>query len=85
MFDSLEVLQKIIEWEGDCSKGADPTVCKYCPLGNKKIQDKKLNCLDYLGLHNDALEGHNDIVASKTKQAAEEELFNLKMDILLAD
>ena len=75
--DKLKILQEIIDRHGDCEGFAVPAICKRCPLGNKLVNGKKVNCMDYLKIYNDMTE---EEVCEKYEKAAEDELFQIEME-----
>lgn len=81
MTDPEAILQRIIDDNGDCDSWATPETCKNCPLGNKQLDGKKVNCLDYLGINLFRHAGQD--AAALYKRAAEDELFNLKFNGIL--
>ena len=81
--DKIKILQEIIDRHGDCEGFAKPSICKRCPLGNKQVDGKKVNCMDYLKITQDMQE---DEVCEVYEKAAEDELFRIEMeDLLLED
>jgi len=79
--DKIGILQEIVDRNGDCSDFAGPAVCKRCPLGNKRIEDRRVNCMDYLKITEELT---TDQVEEIYKNAAQEEIFTLELeDILL--
>lgn len=47
-----EILKKIIEEEGSCTKWAKPSICKNCPLSKLKQKEdgNYLSCVEALGV-----------------------------------
>jgi len=81
--DKVAILQEIIDRQGDCRDIACPAVCKRCPLGNKSINGRKVNCMDYLNITS---EMQSDQISEKYAKAAEDELFEIEMEgVLSAD
>lgn len=50
----MDILNKIIDNEGSCTKWASPSVCKQCPLSKlrKKEDGTYLSCVEALGIDN---------------------------------
>lgn len=80
--DKVEILQEIIDRHGDCEGFANPAICKRCPLGNKQVNGRKVNCMDYLEITHEMTE---DEVLDKYEEAAAEELFRIEMESLLSE
>jgi hypothetical protein len=81
--DPVAILEKIVEENGDCEEWAGPPSCKKCPLGGKRVDGRRLSCMDYLdqlyGIHQKT----QDEVKAIYKRAAEEELFTIQLEELL--
>jgi hypothetical protein len=71
--DKLAILQEVIDRHGDCEGFAKPAICKRCPLGNKIVNGRKVNCMDYLKINTDEMT--EDEIFDTYEKAAEEELF----------
>jgi len=81
--DKKAILQTIIDHLGDCDKFTNPAICKRCPLGNKKVNGRRVNCMDYLNITEEMTE---DEVCDTYEKAAEDELFQMELeDHLLED
>ena len=81
--DKLAILQEIIDRDGDCEGFANPAICKRCPLGNKRINGNRVNCMDYLNISPDM---QDEEVCEKYVTAATDELFQIELeDVLLKD
>lgn len=81
--DPVEILQKIVESLGDCESFTRNEICKLCPLGNKIVNGRKVNCADYLKVrHSEMTE---DEIMDIYEKAAAEELLNIQMDNLLSE
>lgn len=80
--DKTAILQEIINRHGDCDDFAEPAICKRCPLGNKQVNGRKVNCMDLLKVTPDMLKEDADEVY---EQAAEDELFRIEMEGLLLE
>lgn len=80
--DKVEILQEIIDRHGDCEGFANPAICKRCPLGNKQVNGRKVNCMDYTKINNDMTD---DEIFDIYEKAAEEELFKIEMEELLSE
>ncbi len=78
----VEILQEIIDRHGDCEGFAGPAICKRCPLGNKQVNGRRVNCMDYLKITSEMTE---DEVYDKYEKAAEEELFQIEMENILSE
>jgi len=81
--DKVEILQEIIDRHGDCEGFANPAICKRCPLGNKQVNGRKVNCMDYLGVKLDEMT--EEEVFDKYENAAADELFRIEMEELLSE
>lgn len=82
--DKVAILQEIIDRHGDCEGFANPAICKRCPLGNKQVNGRKVNCMDYLGVNQDEMT--EDELCDRYEQAAADELFRIEMEeVLLED
>jgi len=48
----MDILIKIIEEEGSCTKWADPSICRQCPLSKlrRKTNGTFLSCVEALGV-----------------------------------
>lgn len=79
--NKIAILQEIIDRAGDCSDIACPAVCKKCPLGNKLINGRKVNCMDYLNVTPDM---SSDEISEKYAKAAEDELFQIEIETVLS-
>lgn len=79
--DKVAILQEIIDRGGDCEGFANPSICKRCPLGNKRVEGRKVNCMDYLGV---TPETPPEEVYDTYEKAAEEELFRLEFEEALS-
>ena len=77
-----EILQAIIDHTGDCDLFTNPAICKRCPLGNKRVEGRRVNCLDYLKI--DRQLEHNE-VCDIYEKAAEEELFLMSLEEVLSE
>lgn len=75
--DKAAILQEIVDHYGDCNEFATPAICKRCPLGNKRINGRKVNCMDFLKITE---EMHDDEVCDIYQRAAEDELFGLELE-----
>jgi hypothetical protein len=80
--DSAAILQEIIDRHGDCEGFANPAICKRCPLGNKRVGDRKVNCMDYLKISSEMTE---DEICAKYEQAAADELFRSELEDVLSE
>jgi hypothetical protein len=80
--DKVAILQEIIDRHGDCEDFAQPSICKKCPLGNKRINDRKMNCMDYLKINESHTE---DEICDIYEKAAEDELFYIELEKALED
>lgn len=80
--DEVAILQEIIDNDGDCDGFANPAICKRCPLGNKQVNGRRVNCMDYLGVH-PLME--DDLLREKYIKAAEDELFRIEMEGALSE
>lgn len=78
----VEILQEIIDRHGDCEGFANPAICKRCPLGNKQVNGRKVNCMDHLKITNEMTE---DEVFDKYEKAAEDELFQIEIEEILSE
>lgn len=81
--DKVAILQEIIDRHGDCEGFAKPAICKRCPLGNKQVEGRKVNCLDYLKI--DTMTMTEEEVFDKYEQAAADELFQIEMEEVLSE
>ena len=81
--DKVGILQEIIDRHGDCEGFANPAICKRCPLGNKQVNGRKVNCMDFLKIN--TLEMTEEEVFDKYEKAAEDELFRIEMEELLLE
>jgi hypothetical protein len=79
--DGVAILQEIIDRHGDCEGFASPAICKRCPLGNKQVDGRKVNCMDYLKISSETPE---EEVYDLYENAAAEELFRMEMEELLS-
>lgn len=75
--DKIAILQEIIDRYGDCEGFANPAICKRCPLGNKKVGGRKVNCMDYLNITEEMTE---DEVCELYQKTAEDELFRIELE-----
>lgn len=80
--DKVEILQEVIDRHGDCEGFASPAICKRCPLGNKRVNGRKMNCMDYLKINSEMTE---DEIADIYEEAAVEELFRLEFESVLSE
>lgn len=80
--DPQEILQEVIDNDGDCSDFAQPAICKRCPLGRKKVNGRTVNCMDYLNID---IEMPEEAVREIYKNAAREELFTMELENLLSE
>lgn len=80
--DKVAILQEIIDRNGDCERFASPAICKRCPLGNKRVNDRKVNCMDYLNITAELTE---DETCDKYEEAAADELFRIEIEELLSE
>ena len=80
--DGTAILQEVIDRHGDCEGLASPAICKRCPLGNKRINGKRVNCMDYLKIDSDMTD---DEIYDKYEDAAVEELFRIELEELLLE
>jgi hypothetical protein len=80
--DKAAILQEIIDRHGDCEDFAKPAICKRCPLGNKQIDGRRVNCMDYLKINQDMT---LDEILSKYEDAAADELFNMGIEEVLSE
>lgn len=80
--DKVEILQEIIDRHGDCEGFAVPAICKRCPLGNKQVNGRRVNCMDYLKITQEMTE---EEVYDKYEKAAEDELFRIEMEEVLSE
>lgn len=81
--DKVAILQEIIDRYGDCNEFATPAICKRCPLGNKRIEGRRVNCMDFLKITE---EMQDEEICEIYQKAAEDELFSLELeDHLLED
>lgn len=83
ILDPVNILQEIIDRHGDCEGFRNPAICKRCPLGNKIVNGRKMNCMDYLGV--DPSEKTEDEICDVYERAAADELMNIQMDALLSE
>lgn len=79
--DKVAILQEIIDRHGDCEDFAKPAICKRCPLGNKQVDGRRVNCMDYLKIHPDM---SLDEILTKYEDAAADELFRIEMEEALS-
>jgi hypothetical protein len=77
--DPAAILQTIIEHEGSC-EWASPAICKRCPLGNKRVNGRRVNCWDYVRSLCSVNYGDAERIAETYKACAEEELFTLELE-----
>ena len=80
--DKAAILQEIIDRNGDCEDFAKPAICKRCPLGNKQIDGRRVNCMDYLNINPDM---SIEEVLTKYEDAAADELFNMGIEEALLE
>lgn len=80
--DKVEILQEIIDRHGDCEGFANPAICKRCPLGNKRVNGRKVNCMDYLNITPEMTQDETFDVYEK---AAEDELFQIEFETALSE
>lgn len=80
--DPKLILQEVIDQDGDCSDFACPAVCKRCPLGSKRIDGRRVNCMDYLNVD---IELPEEVKRDIYKKAAEEELFTIELEEILSE
>lgn len=80
--DKVIILQEIIDRHGDCEGFANPAICKRCPLGNKQVNGRKVNCMDFLKINQEMTE---EEVWDTYEKAAEEELFRIEMEEVLSE
>lgn len=80
--DKIGILQEIIDRHGDCEGFAKPAICKRCPLGNKQVNGRKVNCMDYLNI---TPEIPPEEVFEKYEKAAEDELFKIEFEEVLSE
>jgi hypothetical protein len=80
--DKVAILQEIIDRHGDCEGFARPAICSRCPLGNKRVNGRRVNCMDYLKINPDMSE---DEVLEKYENAAADELFQIEMEEVLSE
>ena len=80
--DKVEILQEIIDRHGDCEGFAQPAICRRCPLGNKQVNGRKVNCMDYLNITNDMTE---EEILDKYEEAAADELFRIEIEEVLSE
>jgi hypothetical protein len=76
----LDILQEIIDRDGDCEDFAGPAVCKRCPLGNKTVDGRRVNCMDFLRITEQMT---SEQIEEIYKQAAQEELFRIELEEIL--
>jgi hypothetical protein len=81
--DPVDILEAIIEADGNCNDFANPSVCKRCPLGNKRVEGKRVNCMEYVGCQV-GIDSFDDI-NEKYKNAANDELFTIQLEAHLDD
>lgn len=79
--DPLVILQEVIDRDGDCEGFANPSICKRCPLGNKKVNGHRVNCVDYLNAGNMDPETAKEVYVN----AAKEEIFAIELEALLSE
>lgn len=80
--DKAAILQEIVDRHGDCEGFAKPAICKRCPLGNKRINDRRVNCMDYLNI---TPETPPEEMFEKYEKAAEDELFSMELEEALSE
>lgn len=80
--DKVAILQEIIDRHGDCEDFAQPAVCKRCPLGNKQINGRRVNCMDYLNIRP---EMSLEEILDRYEDAAADELFSIEMEEALLE
>ena len=78
----LNILQGIVAHHGDCNNMSSPSPCHDCPLGQKIVNGQHLSCVGYLGITTYSSE---EDVNALIKDAAEEELFNLQLQVALQE
>lgn len=78
--DKSEILQKIIDHLGDCDLFTTPDICKRCPLGNKRVNGRRVNCMDYLKVNE---EMNHDQICDVYLDAAEKELCDVEFEKML--
>lgn len=78
--DPVAILQEIIDFDGDCEAFSGPAICKRCPLGNKRIDGKRVSCLDYLNRQHNVEQKSAEEINALYKTAAEEELFTIELE-----
>lgn len=79
--DPSEILEEIIEQDGECERWASPAVCKRCPLGNKRVDGRRMSCADFLKhRYNVDFDKNDSVVNAAYKMAAEEELFAIELE-----
>lgn len=81
--DKQKILQAIIDHTGDCGLFATTAICKRCPLGNKRVDGRRVNCMDYLNIDTSTME--HEEVCDIYEKAAEEELFSLTLEDHLSE
>jgi hypothetical protein len=77
-----QILEKIIKEDGNCT-WSNPSICKNCPLGQLKLNEKNeyMNCIEAVGV--DGLsEEEADI---KYLDAAQKALLSLEIHEILKD
>lgn len=80
--NKIEILQEIVDRDGDCDTFAVPAICKRCPLGNKIVNGRKANCMDFLNISIDMASEQVDEIY---KKAAEEEIFAINLEEHLSE
>lgn len=80
--EKIAILQEIIDHYGDCTSFAKPSICKRCPLGNKRVNERKVNCMDFLNVTEEMTE---DDICDLYQKAAEEELFKMELESFLSE
>lgn len=77
-----DILQAIVDHLGDCSLFTRPEICSLCPLGNKVVNGRRVNCMDYLKITPERAE---EDIQDVYEKAAEEELFELALEEHLSE
>ncbi len=80
-FDPVAILQEVIDRDGDCEGFANPSVCKRCPLGNKRIDGHRVSCVDYLKANTMDPERAKEVYVN----AAKEEILAIELENLLSE
>lgn len=80
--DKLKILQEIVDRHGNCEGFAKPAICKRCPLGNKIVKGRKVNCMDFLNITEEMTD---DEVCDKYENAASEEIFKIQLEEILSE